>query len=211
MANSAFSIGDFRARVLGGRGLARQNRFEVEIPSPIRMRSIYDRTASLLVDETTFPSHTITTKPFKIFGPAYQRPVSVDYGGDNLTMRFLLDGDMNVKRFFDNWLDIIVSPEDYTVGYQSDYVSSVKIKQLNEKSQVVYEVMLIEAFPRNINVLPISNSSKGEVHRLEVSFAYRYWTDTKARNPEDIVYIQRTPQGTEPNRAFSDLDGSEII
>ena len=103
MAN--FSLKNFQAQVRTG-GLARPNRFEVLINLPPALiaqgYSTNDsKILSLFCESTNLPMQTIGVKTQRIQGPAYQRPVSVDYGGEGITMTFLIDQQMDIKGFFD--------------------------------------------------------------------------------------------------------------
>lgn len=173
-----FSLSDFKAQIFR-KGLARQNRFEVTIPNPpVSADRGANRAVNLLVDSAQFPLLSLQTKPFKIFGPSYQMPYSSEYGGEGVPIQFHVDRDMTVKRFFDQWMEAIVvggSQSSFAVNYQSNYTTDIQIKQLDEQENIVYGVTLIDAFPRFMNVLELSNSSQNETHKLNITFAFRYW------------------------------------
>jgi hypothetical protein len=178
-----FSVSDFRATVLAT-GLARTNRFEIKIIPPVSLRQ-GSELVSLMAEQATFPLLNIQTKPFKIFGPAYQKPITSDYGGEGTSIVFHVDRDMKVKRFFNDWMHQIVDKERYTVGWLNDYKGTVIIRQLDEMDMATHEVELIDAFPRNINVLDLNHTSTNQTHRLNVLFAYRYWRDLSSTIPNE--------------------------
>lgn len=176
---ASFSLGHFQAQVLGGRGLARPNRFEVMIIPPAAL-SQYGGLVSLLCEQATLPMLTVGVKPFKIHNtPAYQRPVNIEYGGEGVSFVFHLDGDMLAKRFFDDWMHLIGDKDSYAVNYQENYATSIYIAQLNELEQITYEVELTEAFPRNLNLITLDNTAQNQTHRLTVLFNYRIWKDVQ--------------------------------
>lgn len=195
-----FNLSEFQSQVLG-RGLARVNRFEVVIPKPIRVRALpqvsllsfiiglavngiddisnllrteTDR-VSLLCEQSNFPLLNINVKPYRIFGPTYQRPVVSDYGGDGLPMTFHLDRQMHVKTFFDTWIQTTINKDTFTVAYQEDYAVDIEIFQLDETNFRTYGVKLIDAFPRSLNTIELNNAAQGQTHRMIVLFAYRKW------------------------------------
>lgn len=172
---ATFSLDNFRTEVLSGAGLARTNRFEVEILPPRALGGDLGRLTSLYVEQANIPLLNIFSKAFKIFGPTYQRPVTSEYGGEGLSLTFHVDRDMQIRRFFEDWMHTVVDPVTFTVGYQADYASSILIKQLNEQNETTYAVELLEAFPRNLNIMELNNASSNQTHRLNVLFAYRYW------------------------------------
>lgn len=160
--------------------LAKPNRFEVHILFP---RSIAESVGitggeniiSLFCENANLPVQNVGVKQQKIYGPNYQRPVSIDYGGEGIPMTFLVDGKMNVKSVFDIWISKIVDPIQYFVYHPSSYTSQIKIMQLDEQDNIVYSVILEDAFPRNVGMLELNHSVQNQVHKLNVTFAYRRW------------------------------------
>ena len=198
MAKSNFNLDKFRSEVLSGSGLARTNRFEVTIAPPVSLAGSYNvsELASLYVEQASIPNLSINTKSLRIFGPAYQRPMSSEYGGEGISMTFHVDQKMMIRRFFEDWMHQIVDPVKFTVNYQENYITDLLIKQLDEQDNVVYEVKLIEAFPRSINLMELNNSSSNQTHRLNVLFAYRYWYNTaiERTNPVPLPRNVKNPQ-----------------
>ena len=212
MAN--YSLERFRSEILDGAGLARNNRFEVIIAPP---RGLSDRgseseLASLYVEQASVPLLNIFAKPFKIFGPTYQRPITSEYGGEGMPITFHVDRNMRIRRFFEDWMHLIVDPVRFTVGYQENYISDIFIRQLDEQNNITNEIKLIEAFPRNINLMDLNNNSSNQTHRLNVLFAYRYWINT-ARTTTTPISIPRVvvnpqvPAVDTRSRQFSPLTG----
>ena len=182
--------------------LARVNRFEVFIntPSSLLLSSKSKSNAaavSLYCEMASLPPVNISTKSFKIFGPTYQRPFGAEYGGEGISLTFHVDRDMQVKKFFDEWTAKVVDPDTGLVGYQEDYISTIRLRQLDEQDNVTYEIELSEAFPRSVNLLELNNSAQNQTHRLNVLFAYRYWKDIDREfqtTPTDIPRQRRFPE-----------------
>ena len=107
-------------------------------------------------------------------------------------MIFHVDRDMKVRKFFEDWLHLIVSPNDFTVSYQEDYISTINIKQLDERENITHNIQLIEAFPRNITNMELNHASQNQTHRLNVLFAYRYWV--RMENDVSNFDLVDTPQ-----------------
>lgn len=189
---SKFSISNFLSEVSQG-GLAKPNRFEVIFNTPICLlndpiSNVSDR-VSMFCDNTILPSTRLITSRQQIFGPPTFSPVGVDYGGDNITMVFVLDSAMNIKRFFDRWMDNIVNKSamtnaygqrsQYTTNYKTTYATEVNISQLDERDQVTYSVRLRELFPIAINPLQLDHAQNNMVHRLSVTFNYSTWEENQ--------------------------------
>lgn len=180
MSKAHFSLSKFQAAVKT-QGLARTNRFEVQINPPAVVagnKKDLAELSSLFVEVSNLPPLSINVKPFRMYGPNHQRPVSSDYGGDGLSMTFHLDRTMKLKRFFDDWMEGIVNRDNFNVRYQSWYATTIQLKQLDEQDNVNYEIELLEAFPRNMNLVEFNNSAQNQTQRLTVVFAYRFWRRT---------------------------------
>jgi hypothetical protein len=215
MASSNFNLSQFLSQTRRD-SFARVNRFEVFILSPLALRK-NNRDAvsvSLYCEMASLPPVNISTKSFKIFGPTYQRPFSAEYGGEGISLTFHVDRDMRVKKFFDEWTASVVDPKTGFVGFQEDYISTIKLKQLNEQDEVTYELELEEAFPRSVNLLELNNSAQNQTHRLNVLFAYRYWRDVSPEFqtmqmdiPRQRLYPQ-VPVVDVRNRQFNPFSGN---
>ena len=173
---SNFNISNFISEV-NTRGLARPSRFEVFILPPPGLGSLTGsgRFVSLMCESASLPAMTVSTKPFRIYGANYQRPVSSDFNGDGITLSFYIDNQMEVKSFFDAWMFKIVNPNSFNVSYQKEYVSQIKISQLDEQNNETYSVYLEDAFPRAVNMLDLNMGLINQVHKLNITFAYRRW------------------------------------
>ena len=82
MAN--FSLRNFQSEVLR-RGLSKPNRFEILMTVPNALTEAFSPTegklVSLFCESTNLPPQFIGIIQQRIYGPAYQRPYSVEYGG----------------------------------------------------------------------------------------------------------------------------------
>ena len=193
---ASFNLDTFRTEVLSGFGLSRTNLFEVLIPPPRALSSSYgsiSNVVSMYVEQTSLPLLNIITKSQKIFGPSYQRPLTSEYGGEGIPITFHVDRNMNIKKFFDDWMHSIIHPQRFTVGYLEDYTTTIKIVQLDEQNNSTYEVELYEAFPKNMNIMELNNASSNQTHRLTILFAYRYWQSPGSKIPVDIPRPIRFP------------------
>ena len=174
MAN--FTIRDFQTQIRS-KGVARPNRFEVLIPTPIRLLSTIPdlRLISLFCESANLPSHNIGVRQQRIYGPAYQRPTSVDYGGDGITLSFIIDGNMDVKGYFDAWMQLVIDPYSFHVNYSREYTSTMRITQLNQQDQDVYSAVFEDVFPKTLSMLDLNQGNQNSVQKLNVTFVYRRW------------------------------------
>lgn len=172
-----FKLDDFKAS-MAEEGVANTDRFEVLISTPNCLQGLdrpYTGIASLRAEHVSFPPMLINNKRVQIYGPSEPRPMSLDYGGENLSITFLLDEWMLVKNMFDYWMQSIVDIDNSLVSYQEDYTTTIEIRQLNRQDDIVYACQIEGIYPYIQSTLEADNSAAGGVHRLTVGFTYRKW------------------------------------
>jgi hypothetical protein len=219
---SVFSLENFRAEVLAN-GLAKSHRFEVQIQAPPGLVPEDARFASLFADGTQLPTTRLNTVTQRMWGSPRLLPLWAEYGGDNITLNFHLDRKYAVKRFFDGWIDKVVSRDTSLVSYYSNYIADIMIGQLDEKEDITYMVVLKEAYPIAVNPVQLDMNSVG-LSRLSVTFAYKKWfpygmepppvappsaidpTKNKPKPPEKTKPRKRTIQVPDYN-AMGDFTG----
>lgn len=180
------------------RGLARQNRFEVQIPKVDFYPGGNDRTLSLLCQSASIPGATIAVKKQQLFGPAHIRPANINYG-ETLSVSFLCDKDMWVKRIFDLWMHRVIGWSTFTVGYKSDYARDVIINQLDDSGEVTYSVTLVDAFPVSMGAMALNQSALDRFHLLPITFTYRYWETALITNSAALdVFVEGPQEQTKP-------------
>ena len=192
MSKAHFSLDRFRTEILTN-SLARNNRFEVLINPPAFLRQYGDK-ISLLAEQASLPMLNIATKSYKIFGPSYQRPFTSEYGGEGMPMTFHVDRNMVVRNFFEDWMHAIINPVTFTTAYQDQYIGSIEIRQIDEQDNITYAVRLLEAFPRNLNLMDLNHSSSNQTHRLNILFAYRRWERIENSGPVDVPRVITNPE-----------------
>jgi hypothetical protein len=193
---SNFSLQEFKSEV-NRRGLAKPNRFEIAIH--LLAKGAETKLISMFCESASLPQTTINVKQQRIYGPAYQKPFGVDYGGDGINMTFLLDREMKIKTFFDRWMDRIIHPEEYYAYYEDTYTASIYVDQLDEKDNVTYSIKLENAFPRSLSMLELNNTAQNQVHKLNVSFAYRRWSPMAVKSNEIKIDEITDPNSTNFN------------
>ena len=193
------SIEALKSRVVQSNGLARPNRFMIELP---RIGSIGMSHMNVLCRATTMPGKQIATSDRRI-GMEFEK-IAYGYAVDDVAMTFLMLNNYSVKKYFDAWRNAIVNENTHQVGYKEDYQAKVVIHQLSEgipslhlganfklgplnikagKSiaipgvqmrNTVYSVELIDAFPTTIGQIDFNNELDGIVE-FNVVFSYTNW------------------------------------
>lgn len=91
---------------------------------------------------------------------------------NELTVTFRIDADMSQKKLFDTWFGIITNPKSKQMGFKDDYVSDIKIYQLNDKGELTYSYFLLNAFPTSVGSLSLGYDQQSQYHKLSVTFSY---------------------------------------
>lgn len=188
-------LGEVRAK-----GLAKPNKFEVTIENPNVITNIaWGKQVSMYTDSAFFPLQRLITSRQQLFGLPSFHPVGIDLGGDNLGLNFIVDREMNVKRYFDSWMNSIVDRSTgltrYEVeGYTPTYRTIITIKQLDEADNVTYAVKLLEAFPVAVNTLALDQNLPNVVHKLNVTFNYRRWVPVSIDQQSLPEFTKSTPE-----------------
>ena len=199
MPKATYTIDDMLAEVRT-RGMAKPNRFEVIITPPKcllnfktddtftnkssqgqyktqnTLGSRVPARLSVFCESASLPPTRINVSQQKIFGPPTFHPQNADYGGDNISLTFMLDKWYTVKEFFDVWVDSIVNRETGTVAYQDDYLcQGMSISQLDEEDRIHYTAMFEDIFPISIAPIQLDSHSSNQVTKMNVTFCYRRW------------------------------------
>jgi hypothetical protein len=190
---SPTTIDDFKS-VIGRRsGLAPTNRFALFMNPPSQTLLNLDlqnavtnllsgnfglsqfvndpRDVALLCESCSLPGRQIQTldKQHMNYRQSIKNPQG--YFNEDVSFVFHLTNDYHMKKLFDRWLDLIVNPETYQVGYKKQYVTDVTIQQLNQQNIPVYGIKLKNAFPVTVNTIELNNSSSG-TQKLNVTLTY---------------------------------------
>jgi hypothetical protein len=153
-------------------GLARTNRFEVEMTPPGGATTSLDRML-LFCSSTSIPGINLASAANRTYGET--REVVYDRMYEPMNMTFHVDRKMTVKTIFDNWINTIINPSNRKIGYYSEYTCQIKIKIQDVDEKATYIIYLNEAYPKTITAIDLNAADDNDTQRLAVSFAYRNW------------------------------------
>ena len=182
-------ITDFVAEVQNSNGLARSNRYTIEIPFPLVMRNTSNysdndfRKMHLFCESAQIPGLNINTTQIRTFGEVREMPYEFNY--DPVQFSFYVDGDMIIKGLFDEWIKNIQIGKTRNFQYYNYYISDqVKINIENMQDEEIHTVTLYEAYPKSISSIQVGYDQK-DVMKMTVNLMYKYWTsDTSVRLPQ---------------------------
>lgn len=158
----SFSVLDFATRFTND--IARPNRFRVMIGS--EDISIKCHTCSL-------PARGIMTHEVRSNSAPIKFPYSQSY--DPVTFSFYADGNLDSRRYFDEWHSDIVDFAQNTLSFFSEYTKDVDIEVLNRKGEPTYKVRLYTAWPMNIGVVDYSYGNTNSFQNITATLSYTYW------------------------------------
>jgi len=162
------TLNDFISNIKS-RSLARHNRFTVAIAGGLD--SPDKNLVELFCEQAVLPGLNFASQPTRSFGE--QREVVYDRNFESINLTFLVDREMKVKQFFDEWSNLIIDPDNRLVGYYDSYVKQITIITQDTEDSDTYHTFLYEAYPKTIGAVQLDNNSK-DVMKLQVTFNYKY-------------------------------------
>ena len=193
VGQSSYSVLNEQMALVRGDGFSRPSRYEVlllpptgtkvtggdsiNIMSQEMRRALGDQTVrrtSMRCESISFPGRNLDTTPdTNIYGPT--REIVDGYSFANVSASFQCGTDMREKLYFETWQRLAYNVQTWAMQYYEDYVGSVQIFQLDENNIARYGVELVEAFPKTIAEQSLGYATTNEIHKISVTFSYRYW------------------------------------
>jgi hypothetical protein len=175
---TARSLNEFISNIKRS-SLARQNRFTVSISSPTSSNA---NLVELFCEQALLPSLSFASQPVRTYGE--QREVVYDRNFESVQLTFLVDRQMQVKSYFDNWTDQIINPYSRVAGFYDSYVRDISIITQDTKDNDTYIAVLREAYPKTISAVQLDHNSK-DVMKLQVTFNYKYHINNQLVSPDN--------------------------
>jgi len=117
---------------------------------------------------------------------------------EDVTLGFYVHGDMKELKVFQDWMKIMIRPEDNHVGFYDNYKSTVEIKNLDRQQEKVLTTTLHDAYPKSLETIALDAGADSAVMTVSVVMTYRYYTqvfggkqETVGRGLNDITTVQR--------------------
>ena len=161
----------------GSKGSSSNGGDPINIMSQEMGRALGDgtvRRTSIRCEAISFPGRNLDTTPdTNIYGPT--REIVDGYSFAPITATFQCGSDMREKLYFETWQRLAYNVQTWAMNYYEDYVGSIQIFQLDENNIARYGVELVEAFPKTIAEQSLGYATTNEIHKINVTFSYRYW------------------------------------
>jgi len=197
------SIDNLKSTISSGGGIAKANRYLVELPSiGGSMRSM-----NILCSSVNMPGKQITTIERRI-GMEFEK-IAYGYAVDDINMTFIMPNNYLPKKYFDAWMSMQINERSQVAAYKNEYQRPIKIHQLQNalpsnafniqvgpigvklpgindiintfaaKKDInittsAYTVELLDAFPSQVSPIQFSNAADTLVD-FNVAIAYTRW------------------------------------
>ena len=148
---------------------ARPNLFEVSID---QVKTSSQEPFRINCFQAQIPGSNIATtdKDIGFRSVAYQKIYA------DVILGFYSSGDLRELKFFQDWIDNIVSPVNNHFNYYSNYVGRIKIKQLTRKGNVVGIWTLMDAYPKTVDPIQLDYGTTDTIMTVNVTMTYRNFT-----------------------------------
>jgi hypothetical protein len=173
MANEFFSIDTFREKLNGG---SKANLFRMDIDlndAPIAGVDLND--FSVLCKSGAIPAFTLGVIEVPFRGRRIKIPGDRTYG--DWTATFVNDGNQNIRKTFDNWLNSIVNvngEEALRSDSEDTYRSTITVNQLKADGTIARIYKLYDAFPTDVSAIDLSYDTTDAIQEFTVTFQYHY-------------------------------------
>lgn len=178
---SARSLNEFISNIKNN-SLARQNRFTVSISGNNATNSTDSNLVELFCEQAILPSLSFASQPVRSYGE--QREVVYDRNFETASLTFLVDRQMKVKDYFDQWTNKIIDPYSRLAGFYDEYVRDICIITQDTKDNDTYIAVLREAYPKTVSAVQLDHNSK-DVMKLQVTFNYKYHINNQLISPSN--------------------------
>jgi len=158
---------------------ARPNKFAVSIiGNQGGMGALWtDEPFSYFVKSFSLPSRTIGEVLVNFMG--LQTKLSGDATFDQVTMITHVDYDFTIKRYFEKWMEGIVTigTDGENIRYApSQYKAQITVEQLGRDGEVLATYILHGAFPTQLDAIDLSMENSDQLEEQSITFSYDYYT-----------------------------------
>jgi hypothetical protein len=164
------TINNFKGTIARRGGLAKANRFDVLITLPSSIAADRGRDLTLLCESAILPGKQITSTEWSLYGHTIKIPTN--FIQEDVTCLFNVTNDYYVKRVFDRWQNKVISNTTFLAGYDAEFKADVRIRQLDEHDVIVYETVLLGAYPIAVQPITLDNNAEQQTQKLSVTFSY---------------------------------------
>ena len=181
--NGDFEPMQFMSKVENLGGVARKDRFSVEITPPQSLNSTVQAGAiNFLAKAVSLPARSFGSTTYRSGGRfALSVPYETTY--EPVTISMLNTNDHAPRRFWSEWFDHIQGTHgqsgSYNMQYYKNFIGSVKISYYNEMVNEMgiapdYEVILHNAWPSTLSAIELGWENS-DLSEFDIDITYSRW------------------------------------
>ena len=181
MATREFSIDNFMSRVDNLGGIAKRNRFSVEVtpPKSMQKKELAD-SINFLAKAVSFPAKTLAMTEYR-YGGKFSLSVPYEITLEPVTINVMNTGNQAPRIFWNQWFNHIQNFTTYNMQYYEKFVGTVSLhmylddQEFLDPSKSSYHVTLHEAFPKGMSAIDVGWENT-EFQDFDVDIQYSWWT-----------------------------------
>lgn len=198
----AFDINRFSTNI-NTYGTLKTSKFDINITPPRMMLSMGDMSNSIIrfrAEQIDLPSISLDLTSVNRYGigPKQKFATNVSYP-ESVSISFLEVEDGMIQRCMLHWMNSIfafdrplygITPYVYVTQYKDDIATIIQVIQYTDDAKIGNIIDILDAFPVNLSVSPLSWAETNTLVKVKVEFAFTEW-----RNPipctEEVVSQSR--------------------
>lgn len=137
------------------------------------------------------PGRSLMSQGFKIYGPAIEQVYETIYSNE-IAMTLRVGEDMMERDLFERWMNLAASFRTSDVSYPDEYMTTMRIHQLNRRDGYVYGIRLSNVFCKMLGDLEFSSDASDQLQTISVTLGYTDYAVIGRINPEQTQ--QQIPQ-----------------
>ena len=178
-----FDVTSFMSKVNNLGGIARKDKFSVEITPPISLVSdVEASTISFLAKTVSFPAKSFGSTTYRS-GGRFGLEVPYETTTEPVSLTMLNTNDHTPRKFWNNWFEHIQSMDSYNMQYYKKFIGTIKISCYAEDEehpnpqQASYQITLHEAWPKTISAIELGWENS-DLADFDIDIAYSWWTES---------------------------------
>ena len=181
-----FAPSKFMSKVDALGGIARKNKFTVEITPPRTLNSsIQASTINFLAKAISFPARTLGTTTYRS-GGRFGLSVPYETTVEAVSLTMVNTNDHAPRIFWTDWFEHIQSVDatpghNYNMQYYKKFIGTIKISTYSEdqpiKATPKYQITLHDAWPKTMSAIELGWENS-DLADFDIDIAYSKWTES---------------------------------
>lgn len=137
------------------------------------------RSLSLMAQSVSVPGYNIQTTDLRASSLLRRFPVGKSFG--ELDVTFMSAGNMNERKYFDEWVKFIVNDKNQ-VAFYDDIITDVTLEVQDANDNTIYRTNILEVYPTVVTPISLDRSATNAIQTFQVTF--NFW---KVETNDDVV------------------------